>query len=85
MDIDINDRSQVYSGCASMSAPEWKAGIAGSERLVTYDELMRTVEAFRQANDERVAERRSHDVVLEEKVDRSRVVALERGEGLGRP
>jgi HK97 family phage major capsid protein len=70
MDIDINDRSQVYAGCASMSAPESKAGIAGSERLVTYDELMRTVEAFRQANDERVAERRSHDVVLTEKVDR---------------
>jgi HK97 family phage major capsid protein len=74
MDIDINDRSQVYSGCASMSAPESKAGIAGSERLVTYDELMRTVDAFRQANDERVAERRSHDVVLEEKVDRINTV-----------
>ena len=59
MDIEINDR-----------APESKAGIADSERLVTHDELMRTVEAFRQANDERVAERRSHDVVLDEKVDR---------------
>jgi HK97 family phage major capsid protein len=70
MDIDINDRSQVYAGGASMSAPESKAGIADSERLVTHDELMRTVEAFRQANDERVAERRSHDVVLDEKVDR---------------
>jgi HK97 family phage major capsid protein len=59
MDIDIIDR-----------APESKAGIAGGERLVTHDELMRTVEAFREANDERSTERRSHDVVLEEKVDR---------------
>jgi HK97 family phage major capsid protein len=61
MDIDINDR-----------APESKAGIADSGRLVTHDEMMRTVAEFREANDERIAavERGKADVVLDEKVDR---------------
>jgi HK97 family phage major capsid protein len=61
MDIDINDR-----------APESKAGIAGGDRLATYDEMMKVYEDFRQSNDERLAalERRGGDVVSEEKVDR---------------
>ncbi len=60
MDIDIHSR-----------APENKSGGAEST-LVTHDEMMRTVEALRQANDEKLAliERRSADVVLDEKVER---------------
>jgi HK97 family phage major capsid protein len=61
MDIDINDR-----------APESKAGIAGGEQLASYDEIMRTFEDFRQANDERMTalERRSADVLHDDKVER---------------
>jgi HK97 family phage major capsid protein len=61
MDIDISDR-----------APESKSGIADGERLVTHDELLRTVAEFRAANDERLAaiERRSADALHDEKVAR---------------
>jgi HK97 family phage major capsid protein len=71
MDFDINDRGP-YGGGASFGAPESKVGVAGGDALVTYDEMMRTVEALRAANDERLAaaERRTGDVLLEEKVDR---------------
>jgi HK97 family phage major capsid protein len=60
MDIDINDR-----------APETKAGVP-REAVAAYDELLRAFETFRQANDERLAalERRTADIVLEEKVER---------------
>ena len=51
-------------------APETKAGIAGSAGA--YDEILRIFEDFKTANDERIEaiERRSADVLLEEKVDR---------------
>lgn len=51
----------------SATAPEQKAGV-----VTPHDDLMRAFEAFRDANDERLAalERRSADVLLEEKVDR---------------
>ncbi len=59
MDIELHDH-----------APEQKAGIA-SGHSVTPDELMRTFEAFKAANDERLTEMaRRGDVLLEEKVDR---------------
>ena len=60
MDIDINAR-----------APEIKTGISG-EAYATHEEMMRLFEAFKQANDERLAalERRSGDALLEEKVAR---------------
>jgi len=50
---------------------ETKAGMP-AEAGVTYDEMMRAFEAFREANDARLAamERRGGDVVLEEKVAR---------------
>ncbi len=48
---------------------ETKAGIA-PEALVTHGEMLRAFEAFKEANDERLAERRGGDVVLEEKVAR---------------
>ncbi|MBI5130389.1 MAG: phage major capsid protein [Rhodopseudomonas palustris] len=53
------------------SAPETKAGFASAERDA-HDELMRTHDEFKAANDERLAalERRRGDVLLEEKVDR---------------
>ncbi|KPG00386.1 capsid protein [Rhodopseudomonas sp. AAP120] len=52
------------------AAPETKAGFA-SERDM-HDELLRTHDEFKAANDERLAalERRRGDVLLEEKVDR---------------
>ena len=67
MDIDMNDRADIID-----RAPELKAGIAGSDALVTQDEMMRVYEHFRQANDERIAaiERRSADPLLEDKVNR---------------
>ena len=60
MEIDIHSQ-----------APETKAGVPG-DIAATYDELMRTVEAYRQENNERLAslERRSRDVVREEKLVR---------------
>src|SRR5262249_32158109 len=67
MDIDIDDRAAINE-----RAPESKAGIAGGERPVTHDEVMRICESFREANDERLRqlERRAADVVTEEKVER---------------
>jgi HK97 family phage major capsid protein len=74
MDIDVNERSQLYAEGARLSAPESKAGMAdgGAGRLATHDEVMRLYETFRDANDERLAalERRSADVLHEDKVDR---------------
>ncbi len=55
MDIDRNEL-------------ETKAGIP-QEALVTHAEMMRAFEAFKEANDERLA-RRDNDVVLEEKLSR---------------
>jgi HK97 family phage major capsid protein len=57
-------------------APETKAGAPGyslsAEGATGYGELMRAFEAFKAANDERLAliERRAADVVVEEKVER---------------
>ena len=58
-------------------APETKAGIPGlnpgtADATSAYDELMRAFDGFRAANDERLGalERRSADVVLDEKVER---------------
>ncbi len=53
-------------------APEQKAGIASpGGHAVTHDEFMRTFEAFKEANDERLDEiARRGDVLLDEKVDR---------------
>jgi HK97 family phage major capsid protein len=64
MDIDV-----------SSHAPEFKAGIAdGRAHLdaVTHDDVMRLFEDFKAANDERLSqlERRSADVVTEDKVER---------------
>lgn len=60
MDIDIHHE-----------APETKAGIA-RETYVTHDELMRTFEAFKSANDELIeaVARRKPDALNEEKVAR---------------
>ncbi len=53
-------------------APEQKAGIASSGgNAVSHDEFMRTFQAFKEANDERLdAIARRGDVLLDEKVDR---------------
>jgi HK97 family phage major capsid protein len=58
-------------------APETKAGIAGpgpatAEAAGAYDALMRAFEAFKETNDERLGalERRSADVLIDEKVER---------------
>jgi HK97 family phage major capsid protein len=58
-------------------APETKAGIAGSgpvtaEAAGAYDAMMRAFDAFKEANDERLGalERRSADVLIDEKVER---------------
>jgi HK97 family phage major capsid protein len=62
MDIDIHSQ-----------APETKAGIAGGgSGSVTHDEVMRLFEEFKAGNDERLdqIERRSADVVTEDKVER---------------
>ena len=48
---------------------ETKAGIP-AEAVVTHAEMMRAFEEFKQANDQRIAEKRSVDVVLEEKIAR---------------
>jgi HK97 family phage major capsid protein len=50
---------------------ETKAGVP-QDALVTYGEMMRIIEGFKQANDERVTsiEKRGGDVLLEEKVAR---------------
>lgn len=55
----------------SSHAPEIKAGIGGAI-AVTHDEVMRLFDEFKTANDERLGqiERRSADVVTEDKVER---------------
>jgi HK97 family phage major capsid protein len=72
MDLDIHDRSQAYAGGAQLAAPEHKAGIGSSDARAVYDEMMRTLDAYREANDARLAdiERRSAHVLNEQKVDR---------------
>jgi HK97 family phage major capsid protein len=61
MDIDIHSQ-----------APETKAGIAGSDTLVTRNEMMRVFEAFKTENDERLATSQAGrpDTLNEEKVTR---------------
>ena len=60
MDIDVHSH-----------APEIKAGIAGAG-AVTHDDVMRLFDEFKSANDDRLEqiERRSADVVTEDKVER---------------
>jgi HK97 family phage major capsid protein len=55
----------------SSHAPEIKAGIGGAS-AVTHDDVMRLFDEFKTANDERLGqiERRSADVVTEDKVER---------------
>jgi HK97 family phage major capsid protein len=48
---------------------ETKAGIP-AEAVVTHAEMMRAFEEFKQANDQKLAEKRPTDVVLEEKIAR---------------
>ena len=59
MDIDKSDRLEI------------KAGLP-AEAMATHDEMLRAFEAFRNANDEHLAEaeRKREDVLLEEKVER---------------
>lgn len=53
-------------------APETKAGALQHDAFVTHDEMLRAFEAFKEANDERIAaaERKRADPLLEEKVAR---------------
>jgi HK97 family phage major capsid protein len=48
---------------------ETKAGIP-AEAAVTHAELMRAFEEFKEANDQRLSEKHSTDILLEEKIDR---------------
>jgi hypothetical protein len=57
MDIDTNNELET------------KAGIP-PDAVVTHAEMMRAFEEFKDANDKRLAEKRSVDVVLEEKIAR---------------
>jgi hypothetical protein len=50
-------------------ALETKAGIP-ADAAVTHAELMRAFEEFKETNDQRLSEKRSVDVLLEEKIDR---------------
>ena len=59
----------VHDYIAHSHAPETKAGIARQEREV-HDDLRGTFEAFKAANDERLASLSRGDVLLEEKVTR---------------
>jgi predicted phage gp36 major capsid-like protein len=61
MDIDTHD--ELETGL------ETKAGIP-SDAVVTHAELMRAFEEFKETNDRKIAEKRSIDVVLEEKIAR---------------
>jgi cytochrome c553 len=61
MDIDTHD--ELETGL------ETKAGIP-SVAVVTHAELMRAFEEFKETNDRKIAEKRSIDVVLEEKIAR---------------
>src|SRR5262249_33497149 len=51
------------------TALETKAGIP-AEPAVTHAELMRAFEEFKEVNDQRLSEKRSVDVLLEEKLER---------------
>ena len=70
MDIDV-----------SAHAPEINAGIGAA---VTHDEVMRLFEEFKAANDERLdqIERRSADVITEEKVERINAALTQRLDAL---
>jgi HK97 family phage major capsid protein len=71
MDIEMHDREQAYGAGTSLAAPEHKAGMAGGGMPVTYDEMMRTFEAFKATNDEQLAALgRRADGLIEEKVAR---------------
>ena len=61
---------------------ETKAGIP-LDAVVTHGEMMRAFEAFKEANDERVAlgEKRAGDVVLEEKLARINRPSTRRRDG----
>jgi HK97 family phage major capsid protein len=48
---------------------ETKAGVP-QEAVVTYAEMMRAFEEFKEANDQRLSEKRAADVLLEEKIER---------------
>lgn len=48
---------------------ETKAGVP-QEAVVTYAEMMRAFEEFKEANDQRLSEKHAADVLLEEKIDR---------------
>ena len=61
MDIDTHD--ELETGL------ETKAGIP-SDAVVTHAELMRAFEEFKEANEQKLAEKHSIDVVLEEKIAR---------------
>ena len=61
MDIDTHD--ELETGL------ETQAGIP-SDAVVTHAELMRAFEEFKETNDRKIAEKRSIDVVLEEKIAR---------------
>ena len=61
MDFDTHD--ELETGL------ETKAGIP-SVAVVTHAELMRAFEEFKETNDRKIAEKRSIDVVLEEKIAR---------------
>jgi HK97 family phage major capsid protein len=60
---------------------ETKAGIP-AEAAVTHAEMMRAFEEFKQANDQKLAEKRSVDVVLEEKIARLDSVTGTQGQRL---
>jgi len=61
MDFDTHD--ELETGL------ETKAGIP-SDAVVTHAELMRAFEEFKEANEQKLPEKRSIDVVLEEKIAR---------------
>lgn len=65
MDIDTHD--ELETGLETRL--ETKAGIP-SDAVVTHAELMRAFEEFKETNDRKIAEKRSIDVVLEEKIAR---------------
>jgi len=69
--LKINPHTENHMDIDTSHHLETKAGLP-SDALVTHDDMMRTFEAFKDANDQRLAglERRSADVLLEEKVAR---------------
>jgi HK97 family phage major capsid protein len=60
---------------------ETKAGMP-AEAVVTHAEMMRAFEEFKDANDQKIAEKRSGDVVLEEKLTRLDNVLTTQGQRL---